>query len=309
MSAYVLRRLLYAAFVVWGALTIIFVVMRFVPGDPATAMLGPTATQAQIEAARTRLGLDQPVLLQYLRYIVRAFQLDFGDSYRLGGAAMAHVLGRLPMTLALALSSTAFAVLIGFPTGVIAALRPGTLVDRMISRVSLVGQALPTFWTGIMLILVFARVLELLPSAGATSWQHLIMPTVALGLPFLSIIVRLARSGLLDVLNEDYVNVARSKGLSEQRVIYLHAVRNMMLPVVTVIGLQLGTLVGGAVIVETVFAWPGVGRLLIDAIQNRDFPVVQAATALIAAVFVVMNLVVDVTYTWLDPRVRLSGEA
>lgn len=308
MSAYVVRRLGYALFVIWGALTIIFVVMRFVPGDPATAMLGPTATQAQIEATRARLGLDDPILLQYLRYIARAFQLDFGDSYRLGGAAMSHVLERLPATLLLALSSTTFAVFVGFPTGVLAALHPGTLIDRLVSRVSLVGQALPTFWTGIMLILVFARILEFLPSAGATSWRHLIMPTVALGLPFLSIIVRLARSGLLDVMHEDYVQVARSKGLRERRVIYLHAVRNMLLPVVTVVGLQLGTLVGGAVIVETVFAWPGVGRLLIDAIQNRDFPIVQAATALIAAVFVVMNLVVDVTYTWLDPRVRLAGE-
>lgn len=307
MAAYTLRRVGYAVFVVWGAITIIFIVMRFVPGDPASAILGPSATQAQIGAMRTRLGLDDPLPVQYGRFIVRAAQLDFGNSYRLGGPAIDHVLSRLPATLMLAVSSTLFAVLIGFPLGVLAARRQGSLLDRIVGRASLVGQALPTFWTGIMLILVFARVLRLLPSAGATSWQHLVLPTVALGLPFMSIVVRLARSGLLDVLNEDYVRVARSKGLPERLVVYRHAVRNMLLPVVTIVGLQLGTLVGGAVIVETVFAWPGVGRLLIDAIQNRDFTVVQAATAMIATVFVAMNLLVDLTYTWLDPRVRVSG--
>lgn len=308
MTPYLIRRLGYALFVVWGAVTIIFVVMRFVPGDPASAMLGPTATSEQIEAARTRLGLDQPLLVQYVNYIARAALLDFGDSYRLGGAAIKHVLDKLPATLLLAVSSTLFALLVGFPMGVIAARRPGSVFDRIVGRISLVGQALPTFWTGIMLILIFARMLRWLPSAGATTWQHLIMPTVALGLPFLSIVVRLVRSGLLDVLNENYIQVARSKGLTERAVIYGHAVRNMLLPVVTVVGLQLGTLIGGAVIVETVFAWPGVGRLLIDAIQNRDFPIVQASTALIATIFVVMNLVVDITYTGLDPRVRLAKE-
>ncbi|MEX2542917.1 MAG: ABC transporter permease [Trueperaceae bacterium] len=308
MTAYILRRLGYAIFVVWGAVTIIFIVMRFVPGDPATALLGPTATPDQIEATRTRLGLDRPLVVQYLRYMMNAIQLHFGDSYRLGGSAIGHVIDRLPATLLLAVSSTGFAVLLGFPMGVLAARSPGKAFDRLVSRISLVGQALPTFWTGIMLVLVFARYLQLLPSAGATSWQHLVMPTVALGLPFLSIVVRLVRSGLLDVLNENYVQVARSKGLTENGVVYRHAVRNMLLPVVTVVGLQLGALIGGAVIVETVFAWPGVGRLLINAIQNRDFPVVQATTALMAAVFVVMNLVVDITYTWLDPRVRVVGD-
>lgn len=307
VTPYVLRRLLYTLFVVWGAVTIIFVVMRFVPGDPAIALLGATATPEQIAAARVRLGLDDPVLVQYGRYLVRAVQLDFGESFRLGGPAMRHVLDRLPATLVLALASTALAVVVGFPLGVAAARLHGTWFDRWVTRVSLVGQALPTFWTGIMLILVFARTLRWLPSGGASTWQHMILPTVALGLPFMSIVVRLARSGLLDVMNEMYVQVARSKGISERRVVYRHAVRNMLLPVVTVVGLQLGVLIGGAVIVETVFAWPGLGRLLIDAIRGRDYPIVQAATAVIAATFVVMNLLVDVTYTWLDPRVRVPG--
>lgn len=309
MTAYILKRLAYSLFVVWGAITIIFIVMRFVPGDPALAMLGPTATAEQVAMARERLGVDRPVLVQYFSYIVRVAQLDFGASYRLGGSAIAHVVARFPATLLLAASSTLFALLLGFPMGVAAARRPGSLWDRLLSRLSLIGQALPTFWTGIMLILIFARTLRFLPSAGASTWQHLLMPTVALGLPFLSIVVRLVRSGLLDVLSENYVRVARSKGIAERQVIYKHAARNMLLPVVTVVGLQLGTLIGGAVIVETVFAWPGVGRLLIDAIQNRDYPLVQAATAILAGTFVLLNLFVDVLYTWLDPRVRLTGES
>ncbi len=308
MTQYVARRLFYTVFVVWGAVTIIFVVMRFVPGDPAIALLGATATPEQIASARVRLGLDDPVIVQYGRYLVRAAQLDFGESFRLGGSAMGHVLDRLPMTLYLALASTGFAVLVGFPLGIVAARTRGSLFDHLITRFSLVGQALPTFWTGIMLILVLSRTFGLLPSGGATSWQHLLMPMVALGLPFMSIVVRLARSGLLDVMNEMYITVARSKGIPERSVVYRHAVRNMLLPVVTVVGLQLGALVGGAVIVETVFSWPGLGRLLIDAIRGRDYPVVQAATALIAATFVVMNLLVDLTYTWLDPRVRITSE-
>ena len=309
MTAYILKRLAYSLFVVWGAITIIFIVMRFGPGDPALAMLGPTATAEQVAMARERLGVDRPVLVQYFSYIVRVAQLDFGASYRLGGSAIAHVVARFPATLLLAASSTLFALLLGFPMGVAAARRPGSLWDRLLSRLSLIGQALPTFWTGIMLILIFARTLRFLPSAGASTWQHLLMPTVALGLPFLSIVVRLVRSGLLDVLSENYVRVARSKGIAERQVIYKHAARNMLLPVVTVVGLQLGTLIGGAVIVETVFAWPGVGRLLIDAIQNRDYPLVQAATAILAGTFVLLNLFVDVLYTWLDPRVRLTGES
>lgn len=309
MTLYILRRLIYTVFIVWGAVTIIFVVMRFVPGDPAVALLGATATPQQIAAAHVRLGLDDPLLVQYGRYLVRAVQFDFGESFRLGGPAMRHVVDRLPMTIYLALAATAFAVAIGFPLGIAAARNQGSLFDAIVTRVSLVGQALPTFWTGIMLILILSRTFNVLPSGGAASWRHFLMPMVALGLPFMSTIVRLARSGLLDVMNEEFVKVARSKGITERRVVYRHAVRNMLLPVVTVVGLQLGALVGGAVIVETVFSWPGLGRLLIDAIRGRDYPVVQAATAVIAAAFVVMNLLVDVTYTWLDPRVRVTSEA
>lgn len=307
MTSYLLRRLGFTVFVVWGALSLIFVILRLVPGDPAVVYVGPTATVEQLEAARERFGLDEPVPLQYLRFLGSAARLDFGTSYRLGRSASGLVIERLPASIELALASTVLAVVLGLPLGVMAAVRHGTAVDRVITRASLVGQSLPQFWVGLMLILVFARWLQWLPSAGVGSWQHLLLPTVSLALPFLSMVVRLSRSGLLDVLSQEYVRVARSKGLSERVVLYKHAVRNMLLPLVTVVGLQVATLIGGAVIVETVFAWPGVGRLLIDAVRNRDYPVIQAATAVIALVFVLLNMFVDVLYSLLDPRVRLEA--
>lgn len=307
MTSYLLRRLGFTVFVVWGALSLIFVILRLVPGDPAVVYVGPTATAEQLAAARERFGLDEPVPLQYLRFLGSAARLDFGTSYRLGRSASGLVMERLPASIELALASTVLAVVLGLPLGVMAAVRRGTAVDRVITRASLVGQSLPQFWVGLMLILVFARWLQWLPSAGVGSWQHLLLPTVSLALPFLSMVVRLSRSGLLDVLSQEYVRVARSKGLSERVVLYKHAVRNMLLPLVTVVGLQVATLIGGAVIVETVFAWPGVGRLLIDAVRNRDYPVIQAATAVIALVFVLLNMFVDVLYSLLDPRVRLEA--
>ena len=307
MTSYLLQRLSFAVFVVWGALSLIFVILRLVPGDPAVIYVGPTATAEQVQAARVRFGLDEPLPLQYLRFLTAAVRLDFGTSHRLSRTASGLVIERLPTSVKLALSSTVLAVGLGLPLGVMAAVRRGTAVDRLITRASLVGQSLPQFWVGLMLILVFARGLQWLPSGGVGGWRHLLLPTVSLALPFLSMVVRLSRSGLLDVLSQEYVRVARSKGLSERVVLYKHAVRNMLLPLVTVVGLQIATLIGGAVIVETVFAWPGVGRLLIDAVRNRDYPVIQAATAVIALVFVVLNMFVDVLYSLLDPRVRLEA--
>ena len=307
MTSYLLRRLGFTVFVVWGALSLIFVILRLVPGDPAVVYVGPTATAEQLQAARERFGLDEPVPLQYLRFLASASRLDFGTSYRLGRSASGLVLERLPASVELAVASTVLAVVLGLPLGVMAAVRRGTAVDRVITQASLVGQSLPQFWVGLMLILVFARWLQWLPSGGVGSWRHLLLPTVSLALPFLSMVVRLSRSGLLDVLSQEYVRVARSKGLSERVVLYKHAVRNMLLPLVTVVGLQIATLIGGAVIVETVFAWPGVGRLLIDAVRNRDYPVIQAATAVIALVFVLLNMFVDLLYGLLDPRVRLEA--
>ncbi|TCC01804.1 MULTISPECIES: nickel ABC transporter permease [Kribbella] len=308
MGAYVVRRLFFSLFVLWGAVTIIFVVLRLVPGDPAYIMLGPDADQAQVAALRAQLGLDQSLIQQYATYLANVVHLDFGESFRLNADSMSLVLQRVPATIQLATTALLLSLLIGLPLGVIAALRAHSWVDRAISVFSLMGQSTPSFWLGIVLILVFARGLKVLPSAGSGSWAHLVLPTITLALPFLAILVRLTRSGLLEVVHEGYVQTARAKGLGEGIVVLVHAMRNALIPIVTVVGLQFGALLGGTVIVETVFAWPGVGRLLIDSIGRRDYGVVQASILLVATIFVLINLLVDLLYGFLDPRVRLAGD-
>lgn len=306
MPAYVARRLFFAIFVLWGAVTIIFLIIRLVPGDPALVMLGPDATSDQIQAVRERMGLDQPLIVQYIQYLRSVLVLDFGESFRMRMGAMDLVASRAPASAQLAITALSLSLLIGIPLGVLAALKPHSILDRVITTGSLFTQSLPNFWVGIVLILVFARTLELLPSSGNASWQHLILPSVTLALPFLAILVRLVRSGLLEIIHENYVRTARSKGFTERVVIFRHATRNALIPVVTVVGLQFAALLSGTVIVETVFAWPGIGRLLIDSIYNRDYAVVQACVFVIAAMFVLLNLLVDVLYGYLDPRVRIT---
>lgn len=308
MPAYLARRAVFSVFVLWGAVTVIFLVLRLVPGDPARILLGSDADPAQVEALRERMGLNEPLYVQYLVYLRDVARLDFGPSFRMGMDAMELVLSRLPYTALLAVTALVLSLLIGIPLGIVAALKANTLLDRVISILSIASQSTPGFWVGIVLILVFARSLQVLPSGGTGSWQHLVLPSVTLALPFLAILVRLTRSGLLEVIHEGYVQTARAKGLRERVVIFPHAIRNALIPVVTVVGLQFGTLLTGAVIVETVFAWPGVGRALVDAISHRDYGVVQAAILLIAGAFVFINLVVDVLYGYLDPRVRLAGD-
>ncbi|GAB2613028.1 nickel ABC transporter permease [Kribbella endophytica] len=308
MGSYVVRRLFFSIFVLWGAVTIIFVVLRLVPGDPAYIMLGPDADQAQVDALRAQLGLDHSLAQQYATYLTNVVHLDFGQSFRLSTDSMTLVMQRVPATIQLASTALLLSLLIGLPLGVIAALKANTWLDRTISVFSLLGQSTPSFWLGIVMILVFARNLQVLPSSGSGSWAHLVLPTVTLALPFLAILVRLTRSGLLEVVHEGYVQTARAKGLAEGGVILVHALRNALIPIVTVVGLQFGALLGGTVIVETVFAWPGVGRLLIDSISKRDYGVVQAAILLVATIFVLINLLVDLLYGFLDPRVRLAGD-
>lgn len=306
MATYILRRLGLSVFVLWGAISIVFLAIRLAPGDPAQMMLGASATTQEVAALRARLGLDQPMPVQYARYLVQVARLDLGESLRLDQPAMGAILERVPQTGRLTLLAMAIAVLLSFPMGIAAALAPGRPIDQVISVLSLLGQSVPNFWLGIMLVLVFARTLRLLPSGGADTWQHLILPATTLALPLVGILTRLIRGGLLEVLREDYVRTARAKGLAPWSVMTRHALLNMLIPVVTVMGLQLGTLLGGAVIVESVFAWPGVGRLLVEAIGNRDYPLVQAAILFITGAFVLINLLVDLSYGYLDPRVRLA---
>jgi len=298
---------LFSVFVLWGAITVVFIVLRLVPADPAQMILGSDATPAELAALRAKLGLDQPLAVQYGTYLLDMLRGDFGTSFRLQQPAMELVLERFPATALLAVSALTLAVLVGVPLGVAAALNPHRFIDRFVSFLSLMLQSLPGFWVGIVLILVFARTLKLLPSAGNGTFAHLILPTVMLALPFIAVLTRMTRSGLLEVSHEGYIQTARAKGLPERVVIMPHAIRNALIPIVTIVGLQFGGLLGGAVITETVFAWPGVGRMLVEAINQRDYNIVQAAILLITGIFVVVNLLVDLLYAYLDPRVRLAS--
>lgn len=307
MAAFVVRRLAQSILVIWGALTIIFIVVRVVPGDPAALMLGTQATPHDVAVLRQQLGLDQPLPLQYGQYLSDVAQLNFGASWRQGGDSLLDCLARLPATLLLALVALILTLLLGFPLGVVAARRAGGAVDHLISTVSLAGQALPTFWVGIMLVLLFARGLNVLPSSGAGSPQALLLPAFTLALPFIGWLARLVRSGVLEEMNQEYVRTARAKGLSERVVFWVHVLRNTLIPVVTVLGLLIGNFIGGAVIVEIVFAWPGIGRLMIDSITYRDYSVVEASVTLITVFYVVLNLAVDVLYFRIDPRIRVEN--
>lgn len=306
MRGYLANRLLLSLLAVWGVATLVFFVLRLVPGDPAAVFAGPSATAAQIAQVRARLGTDRPLLTQYLGFTVKALRLDFGVSYRWNRPVLGLVTERLPATALLAASALAIAVVVGVPLGVLAAQQRGRWLDRVISVASLIGQALPNFWIGIVLILVLSAQLRLLPSSGIGTWKHLVLPAVTLSLPLLGLLVRLVRAGLLEVLNEDFVRTARARGLSEGRVLVKHAGRNTLIPVVTMIGLQFAQMLGGAVVIETVFGWPGLGRLLVDAVGTRDYAIVQAAVIFIAFGYTVVNLLVDLSYGALDPRVRVS---
>ena len=306
MIQYILRRLGFSVFVLWGALTIVFIAVRVVPGDPAQLMAGSQASKADVAALRHQLGLDRALPVQYAKFLGQVTRLDLGQSLRLNQSAVRAVAGRMGATLTLALSATILAALVSFPLGIAAALRPRSVVDSLVSVFSLLGQSVPNFWLGLMFILIFARRFRWLPSAGIGGWNHLVLPSLTLALPFVGVLTRLIRTGLLDVLNEEYIRTAQAKGLTQPAVIARHALRNMFIPVITVAGLQLGQLLGGAVIVETVFGWPGVGQLLVTAIGNRDYPVVQAGVLFITGGFIVINLLVDLSYGYLDPRIRYA---
>jgi len=304
MGPYILRRIGYSIFVLWGALTVVFVAVRLVPGDPAQMILGSQATEAELADLNHDMGLDQSMLVQYGRFMQQAARLDFGQSHRLQVDAIDAVVARLPATSLLAVTAMLFAIAISLPLGMIAALRQNSLIDRFVSVLSLLGQSVPGFWLGIMFILIFARWLRWLPSSGIGGVSHIILPALTLALPLVGILTRLIRSGLLEVLNEDYVRTAYAKGLTPKVVIFRHALRNALIPVITVAALQFGSLLAGTVIIETVFGWPGAGRLLVDAISNRDYSIIQTAILLITTGFVIINLLVDVSYAYLDPRIR-----
>jgi peptide/nickel transport system permease protein len=304
MRTFLLRRLLQSLVVLLGVSFVVFAIL-FLTGDPALVLLPPDASAEDVRRFREIMGFNDPFLVQYGRFLTGALQGDFGQSVRHGEPAFGLVLERMPATFELAGAALLLALCLAIPAGILSAVRRNSLLDYVSTVVALFGQSLPTFWLGIMLILLFSVRFHLLPSSGRGTLEHLVLPAVTLGLFTTARITRLTRSGMLEVLNQDYIRTARAKGVSDRPVVWKHALKNAAIPIVTIVGIELGTLLGGSVITETIFAWPGVGRLSVQAIANRDYPVVQAAVFLLATTFVVVNLVVDLVYTYLDPRIRL----
>ena len=297
--------MLQSLLVLLGVSFVVFFILHLT-GDPALILLPPDATAEEIQRFRQAMGFDAPMLVQYGRFLAGAVRGDFGQSLRHGEPAFGLVVERMAATFELAGAALLFALALAIPAGIVSAVRRNTVLDYVSTVVALLGQSMPTFWLGIMLILVFSVWLNVLPSSGRGSLEHLVMPAVTLGLFTTARITRLTRSGMLEVLGQDYIRTARAKGMSDPPVIWKHALKNAAIPIVTIVGIELGTLLGGSVITETIFAWPGVGRLSVQAIYNRDYPLVQAAVFTLATTFVLVNLVVDVVYTYLDPRIRLG---
>jgi len=301
---YTVRRLLIAFPSVLGVLIIVFLMVRLAPGDPAVFLAGEFAPPETIAAMRTRFGLDRPYHVQFGLYVGSLVQGDLGRSTRTQRLVIDDLRQFFPNTLELALGAMVIALLIGIPAGVIAALRQNTWTDLMVTVGSLIGVSMPVFWFGLLAMLYFSVQLGWFPVAGRGTLAHLVLPAVSLGLGSMAIIARMTRSSMLEVLGLDYVRTARAKGLQGARVVAKHALRNALIPVVTVGGLQFGQLLSGAVLTETVFAWPGIGRLLVDSIRARDYPVVQGSVLLIAVTFILINIAVDLIYGFIDPRIR-----
>jgi peptide/nickel transport system permease protein len=301
---YLVWRSLQSLLLILLATFVVFMLLHITPGDPATIILGEQATPEQIADLRRSMGLDRPLPEQYVRFLSNAVRGDFGMSIRAQRPALGYVLERLPATLQLTAGAFAFALFIGLPIGILSAVKRLTVWDHSSMFIALLGQSMPVFWLGLMLIVVFAVRLRWLPASGMGQLQHLILPAVTLGTFLIGLIIRLTRSSMLDVLSQDYIRTARAKGVSEGTVLVRHALKNALIPVVTVLGLQMGTLLGGAVITETVFAWPGMGMVTVTAIHQRDYPVVQSAVLVSAVLVVLINWFVDVLYHYLDPRIR-----
>ena len=313
MGQYLLRRAIHAVFIIWGCATIVFFLLRLIPGDPVIQMLGPEYTPEAADALSRRLGLDEPVHVQYAKWIGNVLTGDLGHSIATGETVGGAIAAGLPKTLSITIVSFLIAVTIALPAGIVSALKRNSSVDYGVSVLAFVGVSMPSFWFGIILILIFAVRLDWLPSIGYADlrqdgfwpWlQHLLLPSIAIGAGYAAILMRFVRAGLLEVLNSDYVRTARAKGLHERVVVNRHALRNALIPVVTIAGIQLALLLSGTVVIEIVFSIRGLGRLLVGAIFDKDYPMVQGVILLVAVIFVLANLFVDLLYTVLDPRIH-----
>jgi len=304
MFQYVLKRLFSTLPVLFGISLLLFFMLRMLPGDPAQVLAGQMASPEDIETIRQQLGLHRPVLVQYGLFLGRLARFDLGRSARTQHPVIQEVWARLPNTILLAVAAIALACLFGIPAGILAAIRPYTWIDYLFTSMALFGISMPVFWLGLMLIILFSVILHWLPAGGTGSWKHLILPSLTLAAFVVAFITRMTRASMIETLSQDYTTTARSKGLKEEVVVIKHALKNAMIPIITVVGLQFGLLLGGAVLTETVFAWPGMGRLIVDSILARDYPVIQGAILIFGLLYILVNLGVDLLYAYLDPRIR-----
>ncbi len=306
MQQFLKRRLLTLIPVLIGVVTLVFFIIHLIPGDPVVMMLGENARPADIETLRHQLGLDQPILTQYVHFWAGLLQGNLGQSIYQRSDVLRLVFERLPNTMLLALCALIVSVVIAFPMGIYSALHQRKWFDYFSLGFSILGISMPVFWLGPVLILVFAVQLHVLPVAGMGSWKHLILPSFTMGFGLSAITTRLIRSSMIEVMNQDYIRTAIAKGLNKKQVVWHHAIKNVLIPVITILGLQIGALFGGAIITEVVFSYPGVGRLLIMAILRRDYPLVQGTILVIALLYILINVLVDIIYSQVDPRIRLK---
>jgi peptide/nickel transport system permease protein len=330
--SYIIKRLLWAVPTLFGVSILVFLIIHLIPGDPAQLMLYPKGTPEQVEALRAQLGLNDPLIVQYLNWLKNALLFNFGYSVTTGVTVMSEIVSRFSATIELATAAILFAIIVGIPLGVTAARKKNSFIDYLCITISLGGVSIPVFWLGLMLIFIFSATLGWLPVSGRISmnsgmqvvtgfylldallignlsafWnaiKHLILPALALATIPLAIVVRITRSSMLEVLSQDYMKTAKAKGIPRRLIIYRHALRNALIPVITVLGIQIGSLMGGSILTETVFSWPGLGSLIISSINARDYPLIQGIVFLAALIMIVVNLIVDVLYAYLDPRIR-----
>lgn len=306
MMMFILRRLMQTIPVVIGVTFVVFFIMQLVPGDPAVLLAGEGASKETIESIREQLGLNRPLLVQYFDYLISVFRGDFGVSLKNSQPVLDEILVRLPITIELAIFSIIITIVLGMTAGIISAIKPYSITDTTVMIVALFGISLPSFWFGLMMMYFFSVKLQILPVAGWDSLLHVILPALTLGAGGAAIVARMTRSSMLEVIRQDYVRTARAKGLREQVIIYKHALRNALIPVITVVGLQFGALLGGTVLVESIFAINGLGRMIVDSIRMRDLPMVQGGVLVASLVFVIVNLAVDVLYRFFNKRIELN---
>ncbi len=304
MLQYLIKRLLSTIPVLIGISLLLFLMLRMLPGDPALVLAGQMASPEEVENIRHQLGLDRPIHLQYAVFLSRLVRFDLGRSARTQNPVKQEIWARLPNTILLAVLAITLACLFGIPAGIISAVRPYTWIDYVVTSTALFGISMPVFWLGLMLVVVFSIVLNWLPAGGTGSWKHVILPSLTLAAFVVAFIARMTRSSMMEALSQDFTTTARSKGLKERVVIIKHALKNALIPIITVVGLQFGMLLGGAVLTETVFAWPGLGRLIVDSILARDYPIIQGAILVFGLLYILVNLVVDLLYAYVDPRIR-----